>query len=314
MKKLVALLVLSLTLAACGGGGTGTPSVTVTGPSSNLLKIGEAVTFTASFKDASGASVAKNFAWTSSAPSIAEVDSSGKVTSKRLGKVTITASGDGLNGSSALQTTYGLEVVGGTYDFSAYSGKPASLETLIRFRTSTAAPIAANTAFTVSITGPDAWNGGVAVNSGPWSMGTGGVSIPPQVLAFPKAVVSGAYRASTTVNGATYTSSFTVNATQVQAKVDSITQTGTATSSDVAASWSAGTGATAYQMLVGDVTGFKKIVYTAETNAALTGMGLDTSKQNFIFVGAMNFKHDAGLDVVAPAQFNVGFNFKQITF
>ena len=313
MKNLV-LLIFSLSLAACGGGPSGSPSITVNGPSTNLLKIGESTTFTASFKDAGGAAAAKTFTWTSSAPNIAEVDSSGKVTTKRLGKVTISASADGTNGSSALQTTYGLEVVGGTYDFSAYSELPASLQTLIRFRTSTAAPIAANTAFTVSISGPTAWNGGLAVNSGPWNMGTGGVSIPPPVLAFPKAVVSGTYQASTTINGVKYTSSFVVDAAQVQAKVGSITQTGSATSSDVAASWTAGAGATAYQMLVGDSTGFKKSAYTTDTNAALSGMSLVTTNQNFIFVGAINFKFDAGLDVVAPAQFNIGFNFKQITF
>jgi hypothetical protein len=314
MKNFITLLVLSLILVSCGGGSTGSPSVTVTGPSSNLLKIGEVTNFTATFKDASGASIVKKFTWTSSAPNIAEVDQSGKVTVKRLGKVTISAGADGTNGSSAIQQTYGLEVIGGTYDFSAYSGQPASLQTLIRFRTSTAAPIAANTAFTVSISGPTAWNGGVAVNSGPWSMGTGGVSIPPQSLAFPKAVVSGTYQASTTINGVTYSSSFVVDAAQVQAKVSSITQTGSATSSDVAASWTAGAGATSYQMLVGDSAGFKKSVYTTETNAALNGMSLVTANQNFIFVGAMNFKFDAGLDVVAPAQFNVGFNFKQIIF
>ena len=138
-----------------------------------------------------------------------------------------------------------------------------------------------------------------------------GSSVP---LAFPKAVVSGTYQASTTINGVKYTSSFVVDAAQVQAKVGSITQTGSATSSDVAASWTAGAGATSYQMLIGDSTGFKKSAYTTDTNAALSGMSLVTTNQNFIFVGAMNFKFDAGLDVVAPAQFNIGFNFKQITF
>jgi alpha-L-fucosidase 2 len=312
MKNPIALLVLSLILASCGGGSTGTPSVTVAGPSSNFLKIGEVTNFTAAFKDASGAAVSKTFTWTSSAPNIAEVDSSGKVTTKRLGKVTISASTDGQNGSSAEQTTYGLEVVGGTYDFGVI-GLPVSLNALIRFRTATTNAIAAGTAFNVSITGPSTWNGGTTFSSGPWKMGTGGLSgwTPAVVQA---AVVSGTYQASTTINGVTYTSSFTVDATQLQERVTNIAQTGVATANSVSASWTAASGAANYRFNIGDTNGFKNDTFTASTTATASGLTLNTAIQNSIYVGAMNFKFDAGLNVVAPAQFNLSYAAKVITF
>jgi hypothetical protein len=314
MKKRVALLVLSLTLAACGGS-TGTPSITVSGPSSNLLKIGEATNFAADFKDAAGADVAKSFTWTSSAPNIAEVDSSGKVTSKRLGKVTISASSDGVNGSSAVQTTYGLEVVGGTMDGGAFA-KPVSLAALFRFRVGSVNPIAANTKFEMGFTGPADWNGGVAVVSKGWAMGTGGVSYWTQPL-LDKPVQSGAYQVSTTINGVTYTSGFTVDATQLQARVTNITQQGAATASSVSASWTAAAGATYYQMLVSSASGFlTPTATTTGTNATVSGFTLITNPVTAydIFVLATNFKFDGGLDTLAPVQFNASYFNKGITF
>jgi Bacterial Ig-like domain (group 2) len=312
MKNPIALLVLSLTLAACGGS-SGSPSVTVTGPSSNLLKIGEVTNFTASFKDAAGATVTKSFTWTSSTPNIAEVDSSsGKVTTKRLGKVTISASADGQNGSSAEQTTYGLEVVGGTYDFGVI-GLPVSLNALIRFRAISKDDIAPLTDVIVEITGPSAWNAGKKFTSGVFKFGTGGFSTwTPTVVQ--SAVVSGTYQASTTINGVTYTSSFTVDATQLQERVTNIAQTGTATASSVSASWAAATGAANYRFNIGDTNGFKNDTFTTSTTATASGLTLNTTIQNSIYVGAMNFKFDAGLNVVAPAQFNLSYASKAITF
>jgi Bacterial Ig-like domain (group 2) len=313
MKNPIALLVLSLILASCGGGSTGAPSVSVSGPSSNFLKIGEVTNFTASFKDAAGAAVSKTFTWTSSAPNIAEVDSSsGKVTTKRLGKVTISANADGVNSSSAEQTTYGLEVVGGTYDFGVI-GLPVSLNTLIRFRSASADAIAPGTDVTVVITGPSTWNAGKSFSSGPWKFGTGGFSgWSPTVIQ--SAVVSGTYQASTTINGVTYTSSFTVDAMQLQARVTNIAQTGTATANSVSASWTAATGAAHYRFNVGDTNGFKNDTFTTSTTATASGLTLNTAIQNSIYIGAMNFKFDAGLNVVAPAQFNMSYAAKAITF
>jgi hypothetical protein len=315
MKNIITLLVISLTLAACGGGSTGTPSVTVTGPNSNLLKIGEASNFTATFKDAAGAAVSKTFSWTSSAPNIAEVDSSGKVTTKRLGKVTISASADGVNGSSAVQQAYGLEVVGGTSDDGAYGG-PIALAALIRFRSPTVNAIAPNTPFTLTFSGPAAWNGGVAVSAGPFGMGTGGVSFQWQPLQS-KPVQSGAYQVSTTINGSTYTSNFTVDATQLQARVTNITQPSAATASSVSASWTAAAGATFYQMYISDGKGFIKDTTTTTTaNATISGLNLTTDNSILydIFVLATNFKFDGGLDTLAPAQFNASYFNKRITF
>jgi Bacterial Ig-like domain (group 2) len=312
MKNPIALLVLSLILASCGGGSNGTPSVSVSSPSSNALKIGEVTNFTATFKDAAGAAVSKTFTWTSSAPNIAEVDSSGKVTTKRLGKVTISASADGVNGASAEQTTYGLEVVGGTYDFGVI-GLPVSLNSLIRFRSISKDAIAPLTDITVEITGPSAWNAGKKFTSGIFKFGTGGFSTWTPA-AFQSAVVSGTYQASTSINGLTYTSSFTVDATQLQERVTNITQTGTATANSVGASWTAASGAANYRFNIGDTNGFKNDTFTASTTATASGLTLNTAIQNSIYVGAMNFKFDAGLSVVAPAQFNLSYATKVVTF
>jgi Bacterial Ig-like domain (group 2) len=316
MKKMLALLVLSLTFAACGGS-PGTPNISVTGPSSNLLKIGEDTTFTATFKEASGASVAKSFTWTSSAPNIAEVDQTGKVTTKRLGKVTISASADGANGSSAVLQTYGLEVVGGTAEIGAL-GLPTTLATLFRFRVGSANPIAANTTFDLTFTGPADWNGGVAAVSKGWKMGAGGVSFWTQP-AQKSPVKAGAYQASTTINGVTYTSSFTVDPAQLQARVTNITQTNITQAagfaSRVSASWTAAAGAAYYQMLISNATGFVGTSSgSTNTNATINGLNLDTSKPHSIYVIGTNFNYAGGLDTPAPAQFNASYENIPVTF
>ena len=92
----------------------GVTSITVNAPTSNALKINVPTGLTAVAKDSSGTVMTKTFTWNSSDPNIASVDTNGMVTAKRFGTVTITASADGINGASSLQTTYGLEAIGGT--------------------------------------------------------------------------------------------------------------------------------------------------------------------------------------------------------
>jgi Bacterial Ig-like domain (group 2) len=318
MKNPIALLVLSLTLAACGGGSSGSPSVTVTGPSSNFLKIGEVTNFTATFKEAAGAAVSKTFTWTSSAPNIAEVDSStGKVTTKRLGKVMVSASSDGVTGSSAVQQTYGLEVIGGTAEIGAL-GLPTTLATLFRFRVGSVNPITANTAFDLTFTGPADWNGGVAAVSKGWKMGAGGVSFWTQP-AQKSTLKAGTYQASTTINGVTYTSSFTVDPTQLQARVTSITQTNITQAggfaSGVSASWTAAAGAAYYQMLISNATSFVGTSSgSTNTNATIIGLSLDITKPHSIYVIGTNFNYAGGLDTPAPAQFNASYENIPVTF
>jgi uncharacterized protein YjdB len=105
-------LIFAALLSACS---TPTPdppkvsSITVTGPSTNSLKLNEAVDFSAIAKDSSGNAITGK---TSSDEKIATVDSSGKVTGKHFGTVKITASVDSITGSSATQTTYGFEARG----------------------------------------------------------------------------------------------------------------------------------------------------------------------------------------------------------
>ncbi len=318
IRYILAALTVSLTLVACGG--TPSPStVTVTGPTTNGLKIGEATAFTASFKDGSGTAVTgKTFTWTSSASDITDVDASGNVTAKRFGTVTITATADGISGASATQKTYGLEVVGGTSDTTTFiSGGRLGLAVLFRLRGLNASDIPAATPFTVSYSGPSVWNGGASVSRGIWQTGTGGVSFWDEP-APTKTVVSGTYQASTslTIAGVTtaYTTSFIVDATQTQPRATAIAQT-SATATDVTASWTAASGARYYRMYVVDTSGTQtKNAFTSSSNAALTGLSLNKSLTNYVIVGAMNFNYTAGLDVVAPAQFNIGYDFKQLSF
>jgi hypothetical protein len=319
MKSLVryTLAALSLTLAACGGN-FAPGIVTVSGLATNGLKIGETTAFTASFKDGSGAAVAgKTFTWTSSAPDIAAVDSSGQVTAKRFGTVTITATADGISGASAVQTTYGLEVVGGTSDTTTFiSGGRLGLAVLFRVRGLNASDIPAATPFTIVYSGPNAWNGGASVSRGVWQTGAGGVSFWDEP-APTKTVVSGTYQASTslTIAGVTtaYTTSFTVDTAQTQPRATAITQV-SATTTDVSASWTAASGAGYYRIYVVDTSGTQtKNAFTSSVNAVLSGLSLNKSLTNYVIVGAMNFNYTSGLATVAPAQFNIGYDYKQLT-
>jgi Bacterial Ig-like domain (group 2) len=150
----VALVLVAL-LTACPAATPEAPkvsSITVSGPSTNALKLNEATAFTAIAKDSSGATITgKTFTWTSSDDKIATVDSSGKVTANHFGTVKITASVDSTTGSSATQTTYGLEVTGGVRDY----GDPTFL---VRFRNADGSNAKSNPDAT--ITGPSGWNGG----------------------------------------------------------------------------------------------------------------------------------------------------------
>ena len=317
VKHGLAAFALTLTLAACGSNPS---TVTVTGPTSSGLKIGEATALSASFKDGSGAVVTgETFTWTSSAPGIAAVDQSGNVTAKRFGTVTISATAtDGISGSSALLTTYGLEVVGGTSDTTTFiSGGRLGLAVLFRLRGLNQSDIPASTPFTIVYSGPNAWNGGATISRGVWQTGAGGVSYWDEPAAS-KTVISGVYQASTslTVAGVTtnYTTSFSVDATQTQARAGSIAPT-SATVTDVSATWTAASGASYYRMYVADTSSTAtKSAFTSSTGATLTGLGLKNNLANYVIVGAMNFNFTAGLDAVAPAQFNIGYDFKQLSF
>ncbi len=103
--------VLLAALTACGGGGddpTPTPrpatvsSVRI-GPAAGAVEVGKTVQLTASTLDANGATLTgRSITWNSLQPAIATVDATGIVSGLTAGSVTITASADGVTGSSTL--------------------------------------------------------------------------------------------------------------------------------------------------------------------------------------------------------------------
>lgn len=101
----------ALALAACGGGGDTTPTTPVqatvatvdVSPSGGTLVIPNTLQLTATPRDAQGAAVSgRAITWSSSASSIASVNTSGLVTAVSAGTATITASVDGKQGLATI--------------------------------------------------------------------------------------------------------------------------------------------------------------------------------------------------------------------
>ena len=102
-------------LLACGGSGSPGPSGPVGGgvvssvqitSSTTTVNVGATLTLSASARDATGTNVAgAAIAWSSSAPNIATVSSSGVVTGVLAGTATITASSSGFSASTQITVT-----------------------------------------------------------------------------------------------------------------------------------------------------------------------------------------------------------------
>lgn len=113
MFRRLVLVLLTLSVAGCGGGGssssspsspTTTTPTTVSvaiSPSTDVLKIQGTETFTVTATMSDGTSRAVSGTWTSSAASVATVDSSGKATAIASGQATITVT---YSGASATRT------------------------------------------------------------------------------------------------------------------------------------------------------------------------------------------------------------------
>ncbi|HTJ24284.1 MAG TPA: Ig-like domain-containing protein [Gemmatimonadaceae bacterium] len=101
----------TVTITATSGGKSGTSTVTVATlpvgsvtvtPSPTSIIIGQSTTLTATVKDVNGTTVTRPVTWSSSNTAKATVNSSGVVTSVDTGKVTITATSEGVSGTASV--------------------------------------------------------------------------------------------------------------------------------------------------------------------------------------------------------------------
>jgi uncharacterized protein YjdB len=77
--------------------------VEVTSPIGGLMAVGRTVQLSAAAKDANGNTVAAQFTWRSSNPTVASVSNTGLVTALAAGTVTITATASNVDGDLQLQ-------------------------------------------------------------------------------------------------------------------------------------------------------------------------------------------------------------------
>ena len=120
--RLLLLLALAALFVGCGGSSTGTLSVIVVSPVTSFIGINAQETFTATGQDSKGKNLSGvTFTWTSNAPDIASIDSSGVVTGHTVGTAQITASASGVTSTAA-----NLNVITATNTVASVSLTPIS--------------------------------------------------------------------------------------------------------------------------------------------------------------------------------------------
>ena len=120
--RLLLLLALAALLLGCGGSSTGTLTVIVISPTTSFIGINAQETFTATAQDSKGKTLSGvTFTWTSNAPDIASIDSSGVVTGHTVGTAQITASASGVTSTAA-----NLNVITSTTTVASVSLTPIS--------------------------------------------------------------------------------------------------------------------------------------------------------------------------------------------
>jgi Bacterial Ig-like domain (group 2) len=125
------LTALALTLSACGGSGsTGpvgrTPTLSIT-LATNPIMSGTSVQASATITDASGnVSPATGVTWSSTVPSVADVNASGMVTGGVAGNATISAAAGGVTGGVQVVVTPGAPATVSIYSGDGQSGSHGS--------------------------------------------------------------------------------------------------------------------------------------------------------------------------------------------
>jgi hypothetical protein len=296
----ILLIVPIMLFSACGDSAPSVSQVSVTGAD---IKIGDpAVTFQAVAKDSSGAALTgKTFTWNSSNPDVASVDANGLVSAKHVGTTKITATSDGITGEILSFRVYGLEVIGGVARYSDTPNVYLGLYYRVLLPGTAATP-----AGTISISGPTGWNANAALAVASTASAQAGTSTVPNAL-----VESGAYTATTTVGGQSFSSSFNINKTSMLEFPGNVTPSAVSTSS-ITVSWVAVTDADRY--LVGlnpnALGANKSVLKTQPLTATLTGTpAVDISKTYRAFVQASNLNPDQ-----LPSQFNSALQYVPVTF
>jgi Bacterial Ig-like domain (group 2) len=268
-------------LTACPSAPTTTSSVTVTGPASQKLKIGAPTAFTAVAQDSTGGALSgKTITWTSSDPSVASVDATGKVTAQRFGTVTISASTEGKTGVSAVLVTYGLQLNMGTLNTSEKyvnytSGfKDANGQTV--GQTPSDVPSA-------TVTKPDSSTFTVPVS------GDFNYSQAEKIGSFP----SGVYTASFTKDGEVYTDQYSFDASRL---IPNFTVTSfTATTTTASVQWPSVPGAIAYDAYLVNETKNETVNFSTRrvdaptTTISWTGLSLPKGNIIRVYVSAANY-------------------------
>jgi hypothetical protein len=261
-------------------------------------------------KDTAGKEMTdKTFTWASSDSNIASVDTSGKVTAKRFGKVKISASVDSKTGESAEQTTFGLEASGGVSIYK--QGEAPSMALLVRFRNAQDTGVVQNTT-ALTIKGPTGWNNNTPAqvqysgNGRTWVRWQAGVGSVP--------VLDGNYQISTSIDGSDYGTSFSVDTKNTllavtNFKVDSVN------ANSVSCSWNAVAGNVSYWFDSQNDTNRTYLtgINTTATSGTLTlpsGTVFEPLKTYRCAVHSRNFNPNTSTAFIDPfpAQFNTGYN------
>jgi trimeric autotransporter adhesin len=120
--RLCSLLALTALLLGCGGSSTSTLSGIVISPITSFIGINAQETFTATAQDSKGKTLSGyTFTWTSNAPDVASINSSGVATGHTVGTTQITASASGVTSAAA-----NLNVVSMTTAIASVSLTPIS--------------------------------------------------------------------------------------------------------------------------------------------------------------------------------------------
>jgi len=142
VQRGVRLLILGATALGCGSDSTApaaVSSVEVTSPIGNRMAVGRTAQLTATARTADGHSVSASFTWSSSAPGVAQVNTSGLASGLVPGDATISAEADGVRGSVAMAViSADLDAIAPVLNDPFTTALVANLTSAVRARVETA--------------------------------------------------------------------------------------------------------------------------------------------------------------------------------